>query len=93
MNSENNDGDEVSEVELFHAWEWICDECGTSNFASSVTLPIEEAQEIGLDVIMPPDDDGEKREGQELVVYSEPEYVVCADCGTEYKTVNKGKEE
>lgn len=93
MNSEDNDGDEVAEVELFHAWEWICDECGTSNFASSVTLSLEEAERIGLDIIMPPDDDGEEREGQELVVYSEPEYVVCADCGTEYRTVNKGEEE
>lgn len=92
MNSKDNDSDEVAEVELFHAWEWICDECGVSNYVSSVTLSVEEAEEIGLHVIMPPNDDGEERDGQELVVYSEPEYVVCADCGAEYRTISKGEE-
>ena len=88
MNNENDDSDEVAEVELFHAWEWICDECGVANFVSSVTLSLDEAAEIGLNVIMP--DDGEDEEG--LVVYSEPEYVTCADCGTEYRTINRIEE-
>ena len=92
MDNENDDSDEVTYVELFHAWEWICDECGVSNYVSSVTLSVEEAEEIGLHVIAPPDDDGEERDGQELVVYSEPEYVTCADCGTEYRPVSRGEE-
>ena len=71
----------MKKVELFHAWEWICDECGISNFVSSVTLTPDEALERGIiDVSDGPIEDG-------MMVFSEPEEVTCISCETHYKTM------
>lgn len=75
----------MKEVELFHAWEWICDECGKNNFASSVTLSVEEAEEIGIEVIVPENQSTE--EDGHFMVFSEPEEVKCDNCGAEFRTV------
>lgn len=77
----------MKEVELFHAWEWICDECGKNNFASSVTLSVEEAEDMGIEVIMPEIPEGKTKEDGNFIVFSEPEEVKCENCGAEFKTV------
>lgn len=74
----------MKEVELFHAWEWICDECGKNNFASSVTLSVKEAEDMGIEVIVP---ENQSTEEGRFVVYSEPEEVKCDNCGAEFRTV------
>lgn len=77
----------MKKVELFHAWEWICDECGVSNFASSVTLTPDEAFERGIiDASDGPIEDG-------MMVFSEPEAVICVSCGTHYETMVDEDEE
>lgn len=70
----------MDKVELHVAYEWICNECGRTNFVSSVIFEFDEEteQEMREDFGLEPGDDGD--------FCHIPDTVKCKDCGTEYET-------
>lgn len=63
-------------VELHQAFLWVCEECGTDNFARGVELSPEEVERMGVD----PAEDG--------CYLMAPSEVKCSICEHQYKAVD-----
>lgn len=70
------------QVELHHAWFWLCDECGEENFERVVVAEIgtQEQEEIAEALGIEP---WEAKTGD---FYTKPSSVKCGQCGKEYDT-------
>lgn len=69
-------------AELYPAFEWVCDECGWLNYASGVTLSVEQVEHM-VDPIKRIDV-GADTEGVWMV---KPDKVTCKRCCEEFETV------
>jgi DNA-directed RNA polymerase subunit RPC12/RpoP len=76
-------------VEMQHAWEWICDECGRNNFVSSVVaeMPPEERLQFAKDqgmIEMWATELPEELKSGDFMTF--PTEVKCSHCGSEFET-------
>ena len=85
-----------TKVELQHAWEWICEDCGRNNFVSSVVaeMPPEERLQFAKDqgmiedyVTEIPD---ELKDGDFMTF---PTEVTCGHCGLVFDTEHDQEDE
>ena len=60
-------------VELRHAYEWTCDECGRDNYSRGIKPSLEELDDDEREML----DDGEWM--------MQPMEVTCPHCGTTFK--------
>lgn len=78
----------MKKVELFQAFEWICEECGKNNYASAVTAELTDeeklqyAKEYGhVDMFCQ-----KLPEGMNIDLVTYPTQVKCLHCGEEYES-------
>lgn len=80
-----------TKVELQHAWEWICEDCGRNNFSSAVVaeMPPEErlqfAKDQGMVDEFATEVPEELRDGDFMTM---PTEVTCSHCGSEFETLH-----
>ena len=67
---------------LFHAYEWICDDCGVNNFCSSVSHTPSESERETIKEQLDIDDEG----FDNLRMFMVPSKVTCESCGAEFST-------
>lgn len=79
----------MEKTELYHAWAWTCDNCGSENFARSIAKDFYEDGEKermfrechDLDDCTPLPEDFE-----DLECFLYPDVVECHECETQYET-------
>lgn len=61
-------------VELIQEWEWVCDECGRNNYASSMKAELSEEDA----------DKAREEFGYDGEWVTKPDSVKCSHCGAEF---------
>lgn len=80
----------ANKVEMRPAYEWICDECGLSQFASAMLAEFSEEDRLAMAKSMGLVDEFCDEIPEDLTgdFVTHPERVTCSFCGSEFETVH-----